>query len=223
MSARLMAGLVSLLSLGLCTGRAEPVSSPDRRVVVYLQAGWSGKPDNTVSYMQRELETLMREAGYLVTWKIPGNPSDEGESMIAVVELRGSCKAPEARSHVTPVQNGASLASTAVDGDHVLPFSWINCETLTQMLAPSLVGVSSKQRDFLYGRAMGRVLAHELYHMLANEREHVGSGVGKPSFSAKDVLNESFTFEETALAKFRDSGSSVFTEQPAAGEEDTSR
>lgn len=223
MSARLIVGLVSLLSFGLCTGLAEPVSSPDRRVVVYLQAGTSGKPDSTVSYMQRELETLMREAGYSVTWKVPGNPSDEGDSNIAVVELRGSCKAPEAGSHVMPVRNGASLASTAVDGDHVLPFSWINCETLTQMLAPSLAGIKSKQRDFLYGRAMGRVLAHELYHMLANEREHVGSGVGKPSFSAKDVLGETFAFEETALARFRESGSSVLPEQTASSEEDTGR
>ncbi len=96
-------------------------------------------------------------------------------------------------------------------------------ETLTQMLAPSLAGVKSGQRDFLYGRAMGRLLAHELYHMLANQREHVGSGVGKPSFSAQDVLGESFAFEESALARFRGSGSSVATEQTGTEEEDDRR
>jgi hypothetical protein len=223
MSARHVAGLVSLLSFGFCTGWAEPVSSPDRKVVVYLQAGLSLKPNNTVPYMQRELETLMQAAGYKVAWKTPGNPSDEGDSVIAVVELRGSCKPPEAKAHIKPVENGASLASTAVDGGHVLPFSWINCETLTQMLAPSLAGVKSGQRDFLYGRAMGRLLAHELYHMLANQREHVGSGVGKPSFSAKDVLGESFAFEESALARFRGSGPSVVTEQASTEEEDIGR
>jgi hypothetical protein len=217
MSARLVAGLVSLLSFGLSSGWAEPVSSPDRRVVVYLQTGPSVKPSSTVSYMQRELEALMQAAGYSVTWKIPGNPSDEGDSVIAVVELRGSCKPPEAGAFVKPVENGASLASTAVDGGHILPFSWINCETLTQMLAPSLAGVKSKQRDFLYGRAMGRLLAHELYHMLANQREHVGSGVGKPSFSAKDVLGERFTFEESALARFRESAEPASTEDDDTG------
>ncbi len=45
MSARLLAGLVSLLSFGLSTGWAEPVSSPDRRVVVYLQ---TGPPANSI-------------------------------------------------------------------------------------------------------------------------------------------------------------------------------
>jgi hypothetical protein len=223
MSARLVAGLVSLLSCGLSTGWAEPVSSPDHRVVVYLQTGSSGQLDNTVAYMQRELEALMQTAGYSVEWKIPGNPSGETDSVIAVVELRGSCRPPEAKAQVKPVKNGASLASTAVDGDHVLPFSWINCDTLTQMLAPSLAAVKSKQRDFLYGRAMGRVLAHELYHMLANQREHVGSGVGKPSFSAKDVLGERFTFEESALARFHRSGPSVSPEPVGTEEEDTGR
>ena len=40
---------------------------------------------------------------------------------------------------------------------------------------------------------MGRLLAHELYHMLANKRGHAESGVGKASFSASDVLGERFT------------------------------
>jgi hypothetical protein len=75
----------------------------------------------------------------------------------------------------------------------------------------------------LYGRAMGRVLAHELYHMLANQREHVGSGVGKPSFSATDVLGESFAFEESALARFRGPASSPFPDPAGAEEEDSSR
>jgi hypothetical protein len=83
--------------------------------------------------------------------------------------------------------------------------------------------VKSKQRDFLYGRAMGRLLAHELYHMLANQREHVGSGVGKPSFSASDVLGESFAFEESALARFRGPASGAFPEPAGAEEENTGR
>jgi hypothetical protein len=223
MSARRLAALCSVLICGLSTGRAEPVSSPDRRVVVYLQKGLSPEIDRTVSYMRRELETLMQTAGYRVEWKVLGNPSgDEGESVIAVVELRGSCRAPEAKVHVKPVENGASLASTAVDGDQVLPFTWINCGILTQLLAPRLAGVESGRRDFLYGRAMGRLLAHELYHLLANKREHTGSGVGKSSFSASDVLGEHFTFEDSALARLNVPDSSDFTEaesaeEPAAG------
>lgn len=122
------------------------------------------------------------------------------------------------KAYVKPVENGASLASTAVDGDRVLPFTWINCETLTQLLAPRLARVASGRRDFLYGRAMGRVLAHELYHLLANKRGHTESGVGKSSFSASDVLGEHFTFEGSALPRVNPQDSSALIE-PANTEE----
>ncbi len=218
MSARFLAALCSVLSFGLSSGRAEPVSSPDHRVVVYLQKGLSPEVDRTVSYMRRELETLMQTAGYRVEWKVLGNPSGEDESVISVVELRGACRAPREKAYVKPVENGASLASTAVDGDRVLPFTWINCETLTQLLAPRLARVASGRRDFLYGRAMGRVLAHELYHLLANKRGHTESGVGKSSFSASDVLGEHFTFEGSALPRVNPQDSSALIE-PANTEE----
>lgn len=97
MSARFLAALCSVLSFGLSSGRAEPVSSPDHRVVVYLQKGLSPEVDRTVSYMRRELETLMQTAGYRVEWKVLGNPSGEDESVISVVELRGACRAPGRR------------------------------------------------------------------------------------------------------------------------------
>jgi hypothetical protein len=212
MSARLWAVLCSLLSFGLSTGRAEPVSSADRKVVVYLHTGSS---QTTLPYMQRELSTLMQTAGYKVEWETPGASSTE--STIAVVELRGDCNAPALNVSVKPVEKGASLAATAVDGDRVLPFSWINCDTLTQMLAPSLATVEPGRKDFLYGRAMGRLLAHELYHMLVNKREHGVSGVGKASFGANDVLGERFSFEQATLAEFRD------TDSAGAEEEESSR
>jgi hypothetical protein len=200
MSARCLTALCNVLIFGLCTGRAEPVSSPDRKVVVYLRKAPALENDRTVSYMQRELETQLKSAGYAVNWKALGGPFDDGKTLIVVVELRGACRAPEAGVYVKPVDRGASLASTAVDGDQVLPFSWINCETLTQLLAPELTRIEPGQRDFLYGRAMGRLLAHELYHVLANKREHDDSGVAKESFNASDVLGEHFIFEGTALA-----------------------
>ena len=60
MYARHFTALVCLLIFGPCTGWADPVSSPDRRVAVYLQTGSSRETERSVSYMQRELEALIR-------------------------------------------------------------------------------------------------------------------------------------------------------------------
>jgi len=51
------------------------------------------------------------------------------------------------------------------------------------------------RQDFLYARAMGRLLVHKLYHILMKTRHHDASGIGKPSFSAKDVLSEHLVFD----------------------------
>jgi hypothetical protein len=57
------------------------------------------------------------------------------------------------------------------------------------------------RREFLYGRAMGRVVAHELYHILSNEPGHEEGGVAKPFFTTRDVLADQFNFNHATLAK----------------------
>jgi hypothetical protein len=154
--------------------------------------------------MEQEVESQIKTAGYQVEWRRLGAGSMGTEDgLVAVVELKGICQAPPPGTSVTEVEEGASLASTAVENGKVLPFSWINCGTITETLARSLFSVDSKQRDFLYGRAMGRVLTHELYHFLANETEHMHSGVAKSSFSARDLLGERFALEIPALLLMR--------------------
>jgi hypothetical protein len=82
----------------------------------------------------------------------------------------------------------------------VLPFSWVECETLSRMLAPALSKYGVPQ-DYLYGRAMGRLVAHELFHILTMSADHDDGGVAKSSFSVRDMLADRFTFEATALTK----------------------
>jgi hypothetical protein len=42
---------------------------------------------------------------------------------------------------------------------------------------------------------MGRVLAHELFHVFANTDKHGHEGVTKTSYSRKDLVAESFEFD----------------------------
>ena len=200
MSARLLAALVCLLNFGPCIGRAGSLPSPDRKVVLYLR-GEQPQDGPTVTAMKRELETQLKAGDYQIEWRSLGVSNGSVDGFIAVIELRGTCHAPKPSATLNRVSTGASLASTAVQDGQVLPFSWIYCQTLSEMLAPALASAKSSQRDFLYGRAMGRVLAHELYHVLSNEREHENGGVAKPSFSASDVLKENFSLGETALLR----------------------
>ena len=76
------------------------------------------------------------------------------------------------------------------------------------------------RREFLYGRAMGRVVAHELYHILSNEPGHDEDGVAKPSFTTRDVLADQFNFNHATLAKFQARPASPATYDPPANFEE---
>jgi hypothetical protein len=171
---------------------------------VYLATGPT-QPPAPLENMKRELSAIMQAAGYRVVWGDPLMPDKEGRSSaLVVLELRGSCGMPHGSYRVEPsVASGASLAQTSVSPEGVLPFSWINCGNLTRMLGPVLAGEAGAQRDYLYGRAMARVAAHELYHVMMGSRDHHQEGVAKPSFSIADLLDERFDFDPVALAQLR--------------------
>jgi hypothetical protein len=101
------------------------------------------------------------------------------------------------------VPSGASLAETSVSSGVVMPFSRINCANVTRLIGPLLADEAGAQRDYFYGRAIARVAAHELYHVVMGSRAHCHEGVAKASFSVNDLLDERFDFDRVALARLR--------------------
>jgi hypothetical protein len=129
---------------------------------------------------------------------------DEGDAAVIVSEFRGICEVPRPGTILAPPEAGAILASTAVSDGEVLPFIGVDCVTVARLLAPALPNEAAR-RNFLYGRALGRVVAHELFHALTGTREHDDSGIAKHSFRASDILAEHFEFELATLRRFRES------------------
>jgi hypothetical protein len=155
--------------------------------------------------MKRELSVLMRSAGYRVIWGDPTHPDKLGlVTNLIVLKLSGTCGMPPGSYRVErAVASGVSLAETSVSSGNVMPFSLVHCANLTRMVGPSLALEAGAQRDFLYGRAMARVVAHEFYHVLAGSQDHGHEGVSKSHFSVADLLNENFDFDAATLNKLR--------------------
>ncbi len=195
MSAHRFATLVAFLAAS-CFGAS-------REVVVYL----SGDAQPTsLEAMKSEAGALLQSAGYHLAWN---NLRDaRGASVnasVIVLEMRGKCQPPNLA--IPARDQSASLASTAMIDGKLLPFVTLECDALSRLIASALAKTGGDM-DFLYGRAMGRLAAHELNHILGNTREHVSGGVAKSSFSAQDVLADRFEFAPVTLTKLRESISS---------------
>jgi hypothetical protein len=185
-------------NLVVASAWASPADQPGSELVVYLSAV-GGQPQRPLLYMKLELGRLMSAAGYRIEWadsRDAERPSTE--SPLAVVQLRGTC----AITAVPSAKVGA-LASTAVADGQIIPFSWVDCSTLTRVLSAPLASEPGARRDFLYGRAMARLLAHELYHVLLKTGDHSREGLARPGFTTNDLLTERFEFEQTTLARLR--------------------
>lgn len=205
MFARILVVIVCFLVAVLRPGLAESGNLPHHRLVVYLKTA-PGQPRPPADEMKREVDALMQGAGYSVSWRTTGDfGQDDGDAAVVVSEFQGICEVPRQGTILAPPATGASLASTAVSDGEVLPFIEVDCATVARLLAPALPNEAAARRNFLYGRALGRVVAHELFHALTRTREHDDSGVAKHSFRASDILAEHFEFELATLKRFRES------------------
>jgi len=71
----------------------------------------------------------------------------------------------------------------------------VACDRVRDFVQAGLAGYRTENRDEKYGRALGRVLAHELYHIFANTTHHAATGVAKESYSVQDLLTDDFQFQ----------------------------
>ena len=221
MFARLLAAfcLVNLAVVPCCAGSDDPANS---ELVLYLRTQLP--QSHTLDIMKSEAASLMQSAGYRVVWRDPHSKPDTSAGNLVVVQLLGACGVP-AGSSVSdgPVSDTRTLAYTAVSDDVVLPFTTINCGALSRVVWPLLVQEPGARRDFLYGRAMARLLAHELYHVLANTRDHDRDGIAKSHFTFTDLLTEHFEFEHSTLTKLQRAAPEVVTDTGAGAEAPTGR
>ena len=195
MYARLLAAFC-LVHVGVYCLWASSENQPENTLVVYLSGSMQPR---SLDYMKLELEHLMRTGGYRVEWsdaRSTERPSTD--ATLIVVKLHGACEIGEA----PPIKPGP-LASTVVTDGRILPFSTVDCDHLTHLLAAQLASQPRARQDFLYGRAMARVLAHEVYHVLLNTGDHAREGIARAGFTATDLLSEHFEFEQSTLAKLR--------------------
>ena len=101
----------------------------------------NGTSSRTVDEMKSELGGLMGRTGFQIDWQ--GAHDFAGD--LVRVEIRGSCEPPSAAIHDSrTVQTGSS----AVADGKVLPFGWVDCTAIAQLLESHLAHMPKDQPGF---------------------------------------------------------------------------
>ena len=177
-----------------CSAFAEGGAPP---VAIFTSFDGPHSPQ-AIAAMQQEVETIIRPSGINLSWRALDAPRlDEAYSDLVVVKFHGKCNMDAIQllfSELGPESEGGVLGSTKVSDGQVLPFSDLECDRIRRSIAPLTIGNPPEAREALLGRAMGRVLAHELFHIFANTGKHSHEGVAKTSHSRRELVADRFEF-----------------------------
>jgi hypothetical protein len=70
----------------------------------------------------------------------------------------------------------------------------------------ALWGQDYGRQELLFGRALGRVVAHEVYHMMAKTAQHGANGVTVPALSGAQLIADSLDLDEPSAAALQSTG-----------------
>jgi hypothetical protein len=187
--------VVPILAFAVSSSAATPVV-PERLTVVL---DFTGPHSNrSIQEMKSELQTILDSTGLELDWSSPEEASKVTTDNLVVVRFNGACI-------LEPVpylyDERGPLAFTHTSAGEPLPFSEVACNAVTANVRSAMTGGDYKKADLLLGRALGRVVAHELVHMLTRSTAHSHLGIQKSALSGSELIADHLKLSDPDLSK----------------------
>lgn len=173
---------LALLTFGF-HGAAQTL--PSTGVAIFMQ--FENQPSaRAMRLMQQETGALLARAGVVPSFhQWPGAGVVNG----FVIRFKGACRTglgmAAAVGEMAPFGPATvRLAATKTRGAEVLPFAEVECDAVRMIAETAPV----RDRAAAMGQALGRVVAHELYHLLWQKKGHAEAGLAKAVLSWRELL-----------------------------------
>jgi hypothetical protein len=143
------------------------------------------RSEPSIAEMKREFAGIMKDSALHFDFRWRSEASQETTSDLVLVRFTGKCV-------LDPVgylydERGPMAFTYSTDGV-VQPFSEVACDKVTSAVRSAMAGGDFAKADLLLGRALGRVLAHEVMHILSKSGAHGRTGVAKTSLSGSQLI-----------------------------------
>jgi hypothetical protein len=162
------------------------------------------KPHSVVSVvaLRDELRELLKPAGIAIDVMLKSElPASPQFAELVVFEMKGWCSM-EAEEPVMIDERGPLGLAYSSDGE-VLHFGEVRCDRIRQCLERITRGAHPEKHQVEYSTAVGMVVAHEIYHMMAGSKTHTKNGLTKESLSAFELLDGTLTIPAGVRAALR--------------------
>jgi hypothetical protein len=193
---RCVAAWMISLALGCASGASlGPHATPASLTVVFQFD--SPHSEKAFEEMKQELGSILKDSAIKVEWRDRDHvSSSESFANLVVVKFRGACKMDPAADHDA---EAGPLAFTYRSDGAILPFSEVACDRVRSSLRSAMSGGDYARSDVVFGRAMARVLAHEIYHILAGTESHTAKGVAQRALSGSELIGDQLELSQDEL------------------------
>lgn len=188
--------LITGLAVPLGAG-VERVSPPVLTVILDFKGPYSRA---SLKEMERESGLVLHSSGLQLDWRMAGEARHASYSDLVVMTFKGACKfdpAPPIYDELGP------LAMTRLVDGQVQPFGEVNCDRVVSTARSAMGGADYLRADLLIGRALGRVVSHELVHMITKSREHGAEGVEKSALSGIQLIAGNLRLSSFDIGRLR--------------------
>ena len=202
-------------SLACCALALHPAVAPvlaqstplsPLRVGVLLQ--FEDKPSRRfVRDLSQEMQRIFRPTGLAFHFQSLDDGSQAVYQRVVLVVMKGRCDPTLLEGSAERVMGQRALGTTLLIDGEVAPLSVVDCDAIARMVAnfgfrafPRIVGWP------FFVRLTGRVLAHELLHVLLRSAAHGISDCTRPRLSTRD-LHDQARLEPAEVLQLRRLGS----------------
>jgi hypothetical protein len=185
-----------LVSLPLTAAAAAP---PPLTVVLDLRG--ARYENRSIREMEVEAQRILSQAGLRLDWiRKEDVPEFAQFGSLVLFRFTGNCVIEP--NPMTFDERGP-LAFTSSNDDAVLSFGEVRCDRLRASLQRELRSADYERGEILMGRALGRVMAHEVYHMVTRDAGHTESGVAMGSLTASELVRGDLSLDREAIKRIQ--------------------
>jgi hypothetical protein len=155
--------------------------------------------DQSVSEMKREFESVMKRSDLRFDYKTRAQAEQIESDDLVVIRFTGECALKPSSD---AADRGVLGFSYIMDG-RVQPFGEIGCDRVIRAVCSAMSAADYLKSDQLLGRALGRVLAHEVVHMLTQSGGHARDGVAYKELTGRQLIALELRLQPSDFAHMR--------------------
>ena len=153
---------------------------------------------STLVEMRKELAKVFKPTHLTLDVRLRQDAQpNETYADVVLVKLKGTCRMQDLAPLID--ERGPFAFTHTVEGK-ILPFSEVACSHIAHSIHQAMGGLDL-DRDRLLGRALARVMAHEIVHIVGKSSEHSKAGVFRHALSGRQLIADKLELDPEDIAR----------------------